>query len=142
MKTRVVAAAVLAGAALAFAATGGSADKSPKSPKPFVVEGKLIDTKCYSMSNLNSGDDHGAGDDMIEACATACAKMGIPVAVLTAKGEVYILLAPSEAFEDHMAGAVRVTGTKVYHGSAIRPDKVEVREKDGSWTAVDIRSMM
>ena len=142
MRSRTGYAILVAGIAAAIAPAGGSAGKSSAPPKPSVVEGILIDTKCYSVDRRNAGDDHGAGDDKIEACATACAKMGIPVAVLTGKGEVYILLAPTPAFEERMGKPVRVTGAKVFGGSAIRPEKVETHAEDGSWTALDIHSMM
>jgi hypothetical protein len=132
----------VAGLATAFQAAGGPQRRPTPPPQRVSIEGTLVDTKCYSMDAGNSGTDHAAGGDTIQQCATACAKMGIPVAVLTAERDVYILLAPTPAFEDHMGAWVRVTGTKVFGGSAIRPDSVSARDADGTWSALDIRSMM
>jgi len=129
-------------AILTVAAVVGAADKKMPMAKPVTIEGTLIDTKCYSMSATNKTNDHMTPDGNKVACAAACAKMGIPVGLLTAKGEVVILLSPAPAFKDHMAHFARVTGVKVQKGAAIVPDKAEVRGDDGTWTEVSTREMM
>ncbi len=111
------------------------------SGKPITVTGTLIDTKCYSLNHANTGLDHQSASGKVPGCATACARMGEPVAVLTPKGQVYVLVAPSVNLADYMARDVRVTGARVY-GNAIRPEKFEVKGADGSWSAVSVAGMM
>jgi len=142
MRGRIGAAMVGMAAALLFAASAGSGEKKSKPPKATVVEGTLIDTKCFSQDPANAGNDHGIGADKIEGCAEACAKMGIPVGLLTPKREVYILITPAEAFAEHMGKTARATGAKVYRGTAIRPDSVQVQGADGAWVPVEFHSMM
>lgn len=142
MRGRIGIAGIGIAAALLAAVSAGSGAKETKSPKPTVVEGTLIDTKCFSQDAANDGNDHGVGTEKIEGCAEACAKLGIPVGLLTSKREVFILIAPAEAFEEHMGKAARVTGPKVYRGSAIRPDSVHVQGADGAWVPVEFHSMM
>ncbi len=126
--------------ALTAVAPARSQEKGPKG-KGLTITGVLIDTKCYSMSPANAGQDHDTPKGKMPNCAAACAKMGLPVAVLTPKGEVYVLVAPSLNFSDHMAREVRATGTIVY-GHSLRPEKVEVRGKDGKWTEISLATMM
>ena len=136
-------ASALAVASLAVLAL--AAEKSAKKPargKPITVEGTLIDAKCFSIDPANRGDDHPTNDDPVEACAEACAKLGIPVAVLTAKGEAMILLAPAPEFTDHMSDPVRVSGTKAFGGKAILVEKAEVRGADGAWKELSLHTMM
>ncbi len=129
-------------AVFTLAAVVGAAEKKTPMAKPVTIEGTLIDTKCYAMSAANKGNDHMTPDGNKVACAAACAKMGIPVALLTAKGEIIVILSPAPAFKDHMAHVARVTGVKAYKGAAIVPDKAEVRGEDGTWTEVSTREMM
>ncbi len=129
-------------AVVSFAAVVGAAEKKMAMAKPITIEGTLIDTKCYSMSTTNKGNDHMTPEGTKPACAAACAKMGIPVGLLTAKGNVLVILAPAPAFKDHMAATARVTGTKAFGGAAIVPDKAEVKGADGNWTEVSTREMM
>lgn len=123
-----------------IAAIGYAQMSAPKG-KTVTVTGVLIDSKCYSMSATNKGQDHDTPKGKMANCAAACAKMGLPVAVLTDKGDVYVLVAPSLNFADHMAREARVTGTVVY-GRSIRPDKVEAKGADGKWVEVSLVTMM
>jgi len=125
-----------------LAAMGGAAEKKMAMPKPVTIEGTLIDTKCFSMNSANKANDHMTPDGNKVACAAACAKMGIPVGLLTAKGDVVVILAPAPAFKDHMAQTARITGVRAQKGAAIVPDKAEVRGADGTWTEVSTREMM
>ncbi len=59
------------------------------------IEGTLVDTKCYSMDARNVSNDHVTPKGTLPKCATACANMGIPVAILTAGGKVYTLAVPA-----------------------------------------------
>ncbi|HKQ20106.1 MAG TPA: hypothetical protein VJW75_10210, partial [Candidatus Eisenbacteria bacterium] len=100
-------------------ALGTAAGRAPGSVA--AVEGTLIDMRCYSQDRAFKANDHRIGDAMIEGCAQACAKLGIPVALLTSSGDVVLLLAPSPDFADHMGREARAVGRWALHG-AVRPD--------------------
>ncbi len=110
--------------------------------KSITVSGTLIDTKCYSMNAKNKGNDHITPMGDMKGCGTLCANLGIPVAVLTAKNAVWILVTPSKDLADHIGAAARVTGAPVYGGRSIRPDKIEVKDASGQWTAINITMPM
>ena len=123
-------------AAVAFSQAGMSKGK------PITVTGTLIDTKCYSMDARNKGKDHQTPHGEMKGCAALCANLGIPVAVLTSKGEVWTLVTPSKDLADHMAETCRVTGVAVYSGRQLRPDKIEVQDATGHWSEVKITMPM
>ena len=109
------------------------------------IEGKLVDTKCYGMNEMNADNTHkvpGKDGKMMDMpnCATACANMGIPTGVLQEDGKVTILVTPTNQLAEHMAKHARVTGKKVFNGGLI-PEKVEVKE-EGKWKEVHIGTMM
>jgi len=104
------------------------------------VEGTLIDTHCYSLDRAYASDDHRTPGGTIEGCAAACARLGIPVGLLTDSGEVVVLLAPSSDLADHMGHEARAVGKRVL--GALRPDSISVRDSSGAWTAVEIHQMM
>jgi hypothetical protein len=90
--------------------------------------GTLIDTKCYSIDmKNNAGKDHILQSRAIANCAAACAKMGIPVALLV-NGKVMTLAAPAPSFADYMAKTAVVTGS--IQGDLIVPTKVIVDGKE------------
>jgi len=120
-------------------ALGASADRAPGSLA--AVEGTLIDTRCYSQDRAFRANDHKIGGAVIEGCAQACAKLGIPVALLTTSGDVILLLAPSPDFADHMGREARAVGRWALNG-AVRPDSAFVRGDGGAWTAVSLHQMM
>jgi hypothetical protein len=132
--------------ALAIAAVAGMSVAQKKDDmkkmKPTTVMGTLIDTKCYGMMPANIANDHKTPKGTMPKCATACANMGIPTAVLTDDGDVIVLVAPAAAFADHMAHTIKVTGMKVFGGGSIIVDKAEVKGKDGKWSEVKIATMM
>jgi len=71
---------ILAAAALAFAH-----DEHAKG-KEITVTGLVVDTGCY-MAHNSTGSEH-------ETCATACAKKGVPLAILDqASGKLYMAVA-------------------------------------------------
>lgn len=111
-------------------------------PKPVTIEGTLVDSKCYSMNAMNSGNDHMTPKGEVKACATACASMGIPVGVLDKKGALTIVIAPANLFASHMTKTARVTGAPAVDGHGVIADKVEVKEADGSWKDVPVVTMM
>jgi hypothetical protein len=96
---------VVALAAPAFAATQ-------------TVQGQVIDQQCYAhdMAN-NKGDDHKMPKD-VAGCATACAKKGLPLALLTTDGKVYTIAGDLAANNNaklvpHITHTVAITGDVV-----------------------------
>ncbi len=80
---------------VAIAAPGHPQGKMPKT-KTITVTGTLIDTKCYSMDARNKGVHHVTPHGEMKGCAKIYAGLGIPVAVVTSKGEVWMLVTPSK----------------------------------------------
>lgn len=103
--------------------------------KTITVAGTLVDTKCYSKNTAFSGQDHGG----MKGCATACAKMGIPVALLSG-GEMFIITAPAPVLAAHMSKEARLTGKEVQMG-IISPSQLEVKT-DAGWEVVSTSAMM
>ena len=107
--------------------------------KDKTVEGTLVDTKCYLSNAKNSGNDHVTPKGTMPSCGTACAKMGIPVALLTADGKVITLAVPAGQVADYLGKIARATG--LVKGSAIVAEKLEVKE-GGAWKEVNLATMM
>ena len=115
-----------------------------KVPEPQTVSGIIVDMKCYSMNSANSGDEHITPKGKMPACATVCAKMGIPVGIAVEDengSELIVLISPSGAFADHMAKEAKITGTPALDGHGLIPDKIQVKT-DGKWEEVKIATMM
>jgi hypothetical protein len=79
------------------------------------VTGKIIDQTCYTkdMKN-NAGADHKMPADMA-GCAVACAKKGMPLALLTTDGKVYTIAGDLAAnmnakLVPHVTHTVSITG--------------------------------
>src|SRR5262245_25627221 len=88
------------------------------------VKGKIVDVGCYKMDKTNTGNTHKMPTEMTD-CATACAKEGKPMAILTEDGKVYELAGGLAADNNakivpHISHTVEVTG--------------DVTEKDGKTT--------
>ncbi len=103
------------------------------------IEGTLVDTKCYSMDERNVSNDHVTPKGTLPKCATACANMGIPVAILTEGGKVYTLAVPAGQVANHMAKQARATG--MVKGRVVVAEKLEVKEGN-TWKEVNIATMM
>ena len=103
------------------------------------VEGTLVDSKCYLMNAKNSGNDHMTPKGNMPNCGTACAKMGIPVSVLTADGKVLTLAIPAGQVADYVGQTARVTGA-IKHG-AIVAESIEVKEGN-NWKKINLATMM
>mgnify|MGYP006305993229 CR=1 FL=1 len=106
--------------------------------------GTLVDTKCYSMMpDANKGNEHIVMKDgekvKMPGCATACANMGIPVALLDDAGESHVLAVPATQLAEFMSLKARIEGQK--KTGVLIPDKIEV-QKDGKWKEVKIATMM
>lgn len=94
------------------------------SAEKFTVEGELIDTACY-LGMKASGEAH-------QMCAAMCAKKGLPVAVLTEKGEVINLISIPSEFGNVMGSIVKIEGEYYKEALSLKPSKMWVK-KDGKW---------
>lgn len=100
----------------------------PANPEE-TVEGVLMDTQCY----LKVGLQESLKD---KKCLTECARAGIPTAIVTSAGKVYVLVTPSARLADHMTKRARITGG--LKGGMLVPRTVEVQEGD-IWTSVSLK---
>jgi len=87
------------------------------------ISGQLIDQTCYKANKANTGVDHKMPADT-PGCATTCAKMGLPVALLTADGKVYNVTGDLAANNNaklvpHMSHKVELTGDVTEKGGAM-----------------------
>ncbi len=85
------------------------------SAKVETIKGQLIDQSCYKMDKTNTGDRHTMPNGPTEGCATACAKMGRPLALLSTDGKVYEITGDlaankNEKLVGHIAHTIEVTG--------------------------------
>ena len=77
--------------------------------KSMTVTGEVLDLACY-MAHEGKGEKH-------KSCAQACIKGGAPIGVLTADGQVYLLVEdhsakqPYETLKTKAAEQAKVTGT-------------------------------
>jgi hypothetical protein len=97
--------------AAAFVITLGA----PSFAKVDTVKGQLIDQACYKMNKANTGERHQMRNGPVDDCATACAKEGRPVALLTTDGKVYQVTGDLAADKNaklvpHMTHTVEITG--------------------------------
>lgn len=97
-------------------------------PEEKTIEGEIVDLSCY-MSQGAKGAEH-------QACGASCAKRGLPVGLVNAKGETFTLLVSAASYADYVSKPVRITG-KVKN-AMLAPTKLEV--KDGAnWKVVTIK---
>ena len=79
------------------------------------VKGKIVDQTCYTKDmKANAGQDHKMPQD-VKDCATACAKKGAPLALLTDDGKLYQITGGLAADMNaklipHISHTVEVTG--------------------------------
>ena len=111
MKRILATTAVLAVFALPLAAQGHAAAAG----KEMTITGQVIDLNCYT-TNGASGAGH-------KACAQACAKAGVPYAILGSDGTVYMVVSSkpgdpqNSKLEQFAEGKVKLTGTHRFaHG--------------------------
>ena len=76
---------------------------------PQTITGRLIDETCYKANKANAGLDHKMPEDT-PGCAVTCAKMGLPVALLTDDGKVY-KIADQDKVVSHAGQKVTINGT-------------------------------
>lgn len=80
-----------------------------KAAKEYTVTGEVVDVACYLAGDAK-GPDH-------VACATACAKAGGALGILTADGKLYVSLLPDDhknnpnhLLMDHIGHTVEAKG--------------------------------
>jgi hypothetical protein len=105
-----VAVFVLALSTVAFAATQ-------------TISGQLIDETCYKQNKANTGVDHKMPEPT-PGCAASCAKMGLPLALLTADGKVYTVTGDLAANNNaklvpHLSHKVELTGDVTEKGGTM-----------------------
>ena len=93
------------------------------------VEGELVDLHCYSAGDAK-GEEHG------KKCGAACAKSGIPVAVLV-DGKAWTLATNPRPLSDAVGKQVRVTGATVAATQTFLAEKVEVKDGE-AWKEVKL----
>ena len=92
----------------------------PAFAKTETVKGQVVDMGCYNKDKANIGVDHKMPKETKD-CATACAKDGQPLALLTADGKVYQIAGGLAADKNakliaHVSHTVEVTGDVMDHG--------------------------
>ena len=85
---------------------------APAFAKVETVRGILVDSACYSKDKTKTANAH-AG--MSETCAQDCAKKGLPVALVTPDGKVYMVTGDVAANTNaklipHMSHVMELTG--------------------------------
>lgn len=109
------------------------------------MEGVLIDARCYALTRDNYTNSHSFPpnrDKVAKGCASACAKSGVPVALLIGplppgpESKAFILLHPSPNLAEHMEKTARISGYFMRDMNAIFTTCVKVKEKSGEWTDV------
>lgn len=95
------------------------------------VTGVLVDQMCYTKDKAHTTNAH---QGMGTTCAQDCARKGSPVALVTDKGEVYVVMTMGALAGEnnaklvpHMAHTVTLTGdvmdsmgTKTIHATALK----------------------
>ena len=95
------------------------------------VSGLLICAHCYVLNTDNTGLHHELPKSgYVENCASKCATLGYPIAVLTINNledsSMWIQRTSSSLFTDYMTQEVRVTGTYVADG-LMEPTSIKVK---------------
>ena len=80
--------------------------------KPISMTAKVVDTGCYFS--------HDTAADHV-ACATACAKNGVPLALVDGSGKLFMVIAanhqnPNTKLLPFIEKKVKVTGTEIEKG--------------------------
>lgn len=101
-----------------------AADKETKT-----VEGELVDLHCYSAGGAQ-GEEHG------KTCGAACAKSGIPVAVLV-DGKAWTLATNPRPLSDAVGKQIRVTGSQNPETQTFLAEKIEVKDGE-AWKEVKL----
>src|SRR5438093_11455100 len=117
---------LLAGAMLlALNALADKAQMSKEKPQSTIITGEIVDMGCYV--------GHGAKGEKHKDCASKCIAGGMPMGLLTAKGELYLLTLnhdnpdPYNDCKSMAASMVHVTGTVMRRSGILAIDVSEVK---------------
>lgn len=99
------------------------------------IEGTLICAHCYALSQENTGIDHNLPEKgLVKECASQCANLGYPIAVLSEKtvagANVWVIRTSSQLFSDYMGNLTEVRGSLVTKG-VIEPSGILVTTAPG-----------
>ena len=94
------------------------------SAEKITAEGELIDIACY-LGMKTSGEAH-------QMCVAMCAKKGLPIALLTKKGNVINIISILAEFEDVMGNIAKFEGEFCKNAQSMNPAKMWMK-KDGKW---------
>ncbi len=113
------------------------AQEKKEKPKTAVIEGTLVDLKCYAAGGYLT-NDHGEMDN----CGTMCAKGGLPVAIVDKDKNVHFLAVSAPGYADWVGAHMRLTGM---HGknaqAAFIPKKIEMKDGD-KWVEKKVAKTM
>jgi predicted metal-binding protein len=121
---RMLLAGVAAAAVVALSVPVGAATET--------ITGKIVDQMCYTKDTANNhAADHKMPAD-VAGCAAACAKKGMPLALLTKDGKVYTIAGGLAAENNaklipHIAHTVSITGDVVTKGTAMTITAAELK---------------
>lgn len=114
------------------------------------LTGLLIDARCYALTRDNYTNAHAfspGGEKVAKGCASACAKSGVPVALLlgplppTEQSKAIILLHPSPNLASYMEKSAKVTGYYMKDMNAIFTTCVKVLEGE-EWKDIEFTTPM
>jgi hypothetical protein len=99
------------------------------------IKGTLICAHCYALNQENTGIDHNLPENgLVLDCASQCANLGYPIAVLSEKtlagANVWVLRTSSQLFSDYMGKITEVRGSLVTKG-VIEPTGILVTTAPG-----------
>jgi hypothetical protein len=99
------------------------------------IEGILICAHCYALNSKNTGIDHILPENgPVKECASQCANLGYPIAVLSEKtvagANVWVIRTSSLLFSDYMGKKTEVRGSLVTKG-VIEPTGILVTTEPG-----------
>ena len=127
---------IVTGAMLVFLQAG---DK--KMMKSSTLTGTLVDSKCYATGGFLTDDHKDMKGNTLPKCGTACASMGIPVAVVDGENNVYVLAVSASGMAKYMAKEVRLKGMFGKYANVFIPQELEVKE-NGKWVKKDLPGSM
>ena len=121
--------AAVALALVAFSSADANAQehKKPKGEQVSLANAQVIDLHCYTANGMKG--------DMHKECAIACAKAGVPLALLSSDGKIYVPVSKqpmvgqsnlTKKLQDNAEGFVNVKGTAYESGGILTIDISEV----------------
>ena len=113
------------------------AQEKKEMDKPVVIEGTLVDMKCYASGGYLT-NDHGG----MENCGTMCAKGGLPVAIVDKDKNVHFLAVSAPGYADWVGAHMRLTGMHGKNAQAVFiPEKIEIKDGD-KWVEKKVAKTM